>query len=178
MCAIHEGKPRKPVGTRLLGRPAPRRGKILNWVLRESECMDWNNLAQDINQSWALVNTVMNIWVPKKAKNFLTSWATITFSEKILLLVRMLHIVSNSHQGLIHDWNFVPTLWFQKTNVLCYLPLTADDKSKYSSNLQYHEQLVTTRLGMKMSHCKLHARWSLILSYLTASPFTGYDNII
>jgi len=31
-------------------------------------------LAQDKNQWWAHVNTVMNVRVPQKAGNFLTSW--------------------------------------------------------------------------------------------------------
>jgi hypothetical protein len=30
-------------------------------------------LAQDMDQWWALVNTVMNLWVPYNAENFLTS---------------------------------------------------------------------------------------------------------
>jgi hypothetical protein len=27
-------------------------------------CMDWIKLAQDKNRWWALVNAVMNLWVP------------------------------------------------------------------------------------------------------------------
>jgi hypothetical protein len=46
--------------------------------------MDWKqiryvgfsfiHLAQDRDRLWAVVNTVMNIWVPYKAGNFLTIW--------------------------------------------------------------------------------------------------------
>jgi hypothetical protein len=37
------------------------------------EGVDWIHLAQDRDQLWILVNTVMNLRVPKKAGNFLTS---------------------------------------------------------------------------------------------------------
>jgi len=37
------------------------------------EDVDWIHLTQDRNQWQAFVNMVMNLWVPKKAGNFLTS---------------------------------------------------------------------------------------------------------
>jgi hypothetical protein len=39
---------------------------MLKWILREIgwDCMDWIDLAQDRDQWRALVNTVMNLWVP------------------------------------------------------------------------------------------------------------------
>jgi hypothetical protein len=37
------------------------------------EGVDWMHLAQDREKWWALVNMVMNIWVPYKVRNFLTS---------------------------------------------------------------------------------------------------------
>jgi hypothetical protein len=48
---------------------------ILKWDLREIvlEGMDWINLTQDCNWWQTLVNAVINIWVPQKAGNFLTS---------------------------------------------------------------------------------------------------------
>jgi hypothetical protein len=39
----------------------------------ESEGVDCMHLAQDSDQWLALVNTVMNLWVPQKVRNFLTS---------------------------------------------------------------------------------------------------------
>jgi hypothetical protein len=52
-------------GNRPLGRPR-RRWKDVKLDIREIGCegVDWIHLAQDRNQWWAVVNTVMNIWVP------------------------------------------------------------------------------------------------------------------
>jgi hypothetical protein len=45
----------------------------------ERECTDWIHLAQDKGHWRALVNMLMNIWVPLKTENFLTSRATVSF---------------------------------------------------------------------------------------------------
>jgi len=42
------------------------------------------HLAQGRDQVWALVMTEMNLQVPYKVGNFLTSWATISFSRTLL----------------------------------------------------------------------------------------------
>jgi len=39
--------------------------------------VDWLYLSQDRDQWWALLNTFMNLWIPYKVGNFLTSWVTI-----------------------------------------------------------------------------------------------------
>jgi CRISPR/Cas system-associated protein Cas7 (RAMP superfamily) len=46
---------------------------------------DWIYLAQDRNRWQALVNTVMNLRVPHKARKFLTSCVTISFLIRSLL---------------------------------------------------------------------------------------------
>jgi hypothetical protein len=37
------------------------------------EDVGWIHLAQDGNKWWALVSTVMKLWVPSKLENFLTT---------------------------------------------------------------------------------------------------------
>jgi hypothetical protein len=56
-------------------RPRRRWEDNIRMDLREIgwEGVDWIHLAQDRDQWWALVNTVMNFGVPEKARNFLTS---------------------------------------------------------------------------------------------------------
>jgi hypothetical protein len=55
-----------PEGKRLLGRPRHCREDNIKMDLREIGWgdMDWTNLAQDRDQWWDLVNTVMNLRVP------------------------------------------------------------------------------------------------------------------
>jgi hypothetical protein len=56
----------KPEGKRPLGRPRRRWVNNIKMYLRETgwDGMDWIDLAQDRDQSRALVNTMMNLWVP------------------------------------------------------------------------------------------------------------------
>jgi hypothetical protein len=56
----------KSEGKRPLGRPRRRWVDDVKTSLREIgwDCMDWIDLAQDRDQWRALVNTVMNLWVP------------------------------------------------------------------------------------------------------------------
>jgi hypothetical protein len=56
----------KPEGKRPLGRPRSRREDNIKIDLREMgwDGMDWNDLAQDRDKWRALVNTVVNLWVP------------------------------------------------------------------------------------------------------------------
>jgi len=46
------------------------------------EDVDWMRLAQDRGQWWPVGNMEMNLRVPHKAGNFLTSWVTDSFSRK------------------------------------------------------------------------------------------------
>jgi hypothetical protein len=47
--------------------------------------MDWIDLAQDRDQWWALVNTVMNLRAPYNVKKFLSSCTTNDFSRRTQL---------------------------------------------------------------------------------------------
>jgi hypothetical protein len=65
----------KPEGKSPLGRPRCRWANYIQMHLREigSGGMDWIDLAQNMDQWRALVNTVVNLWVPKNAVKFLSS---------------------------------------------------------------------------------------------------------
>jgi len=56
----------KPEGKRPLGRPRHRREDTIKMDLQEVGCggMDWIDLAQDRNRWRALVNAIMNVWIP------------------------------------------------------------------------------------------------------------------
>jgi len=56
----------KPEGKRPLGRPRRRWEDNIKRDLQEVGCggMDWIKLAQDRDRLQALVNVVMNLWVP------------------------------------------------------------------------------------------------------------------
>ena len=53
----------KPEGKGPLGRPRRRWNDNIKIDLQEVECGVYG-LAQDIDRCWALVNAVMNLWVP------------------------------------------------------------------------------------------------------------------
>jgi hypothetical protein len=65
----------KSEGRRPLGRSRRRWEDNIRMDLTEIGCegVDWVHLAEDRDQWQALVNTVMNLRVPGKAENFLTS---------------------------------------------------------------------------------------------------------
>ena len=75
---VHKVLMGKPEGKRPLGRPRRRREDNIKMNLQEvgRGCGDWIELAQDRDRWRALVSTVMNLWVPKNAGNFLISWKT------------------------------------------------------------------------------------------------------
>jgi len=63
VCRVLVGKPE---GKRSLGRPRRRWEDNIKLNLQKVGCggMDWIELAQDRNRWRALVNAVMNLWVP------------------------------------------------------------------------------------------------------------------
>jgi hypothetical protein len=77
----------KPEGKRPQGRPRRRWVDNIKIDLREIgwDGMDWIDVAQDRDQSRALVNTVMNLRVPKNAGKFLSGCAIGSFSGRAQL---------------------------------------------------------------------------------------------
>jgi hypothetical protein len=71
----------EPEGRRPLGRPRRKR------VIREIgwDGVDWIDLAQDSDQWRALVNTVMNLRIPKNAGKFLSRCIIGCFSRRAQL---------------------------------------------------------------------------------------------
>jgi hypothetical protein len=66
----------KPEGKRPLGGPKTCRRVILKWILRKWGEVEWYgliHLALDMDQWQILVNTILNLWVPKNAGKLLSS---------------------------------------------------------------------------------------------------------
>ena len=59
---------------------------ILKWTFKETrqKNMGWPHLIQNKYKRRSLVSKVMNIRIPKNAKNFLTSQSTVSFSTSVL----------------------------------------------------------------------------------------------
>ena len=76
----------KPEGRRALGRPRRRWVDNIRMDLQEVGCgyMDWIGLARDRDRWRTLVSAVMNLRVPWKAANFLTSCKPVSFSRRTL----------------------------------------------------------------------------------------------
>jgi hypothetical protein len=71
MINMYEILVRKPDGKRPLRRTRHRWEDIrMDLRERELEGVDWINMAQDMDQWQALVNTVMNLWLPHKDREF------------------------------------------------------------------------------------------------------------
>jgi hypothetical protein len=73
----------KPEGKRPLRRPRCRWVDNIKIDLRRIGWggMDWVDLAQDGDQWRALVNTVMDVWVPQNSGKFLSSCTVGSFSR-------------------------------------------------------------------------------------------------
>jgi hypothetical protein len=78
---------RKREGMRPLGRPRRRWVDNIKMDLRAIGWggIDWIDLAQDNDQWWALVNTVMNLRFPQNVGKFLSSSTTGTCSRRAQL---------------------------------------------------------------------------------------------
>ena len=85
----------KPEGRRPLKRPRHKWEDNIKMDIQEVRWggTDWIDLVQDKNKWRALVNAVMNLWVPSNAGNFLTSWGPVSFSRNPLLHVVVVVVV-------------------------------------------------------------------------------------
>jgi hypothetical protein len=92
-----------PEGKRPLGRHWSNGRIVLRWIFKKWDAgVEWIDVAQDRDRWWwALVIGVMNVLVPRNARNFLNSWETVSFSKRALLHeVRHLHIVPFLHASI------------------------------------------------------------------------------
>jgi hypothetical protein len=70
------------------------------------EVVDWRHLDQDTDHWWALVNTVMNLWLPQHSKN-LTGLKAINFSgfsSKELVSQSVSQLVNITPYPRSFDW--------------------------------------------------------------------------
>ena len=77
----------KPEEKRPFARPRLRWEDYIKMDVQEMgrRGMDWIELAQDMDSWRALVDAVMNLRVPLKAGNFLTSCKAVSFTKRTLL---------------------------------------------------------------------------------------------
>jgi hypothetical protein len=92
---------------------------------KEIQCegVDWIQLARDKDRWRALVNTMMNLRLPYKAGNFLSSWATIRLSRRTLLHgVGSLSLYTYVNPVLSRSPTPVTCdLWRDHSQLLCWL---------------------------------------------------------
>jgi hypothetical protein len=55
---------------------------------------DWIHLAQEIDQWWALVTTVINLWVPKRVENVLTAERLLVSKKDYGIICIFFHLPS------------------------------------------------------------------------------------
>ena len=76
----------KPEGKRSLGRTRRIWEDNIKKDLQDiGRGMDWNELAQDRDRWWTLVNAVLDLWVSSNAGCFFTSCKPVSFSRRNLL---------------------------------------------------------------------------------------------
>jgi hypothetical protein len=77
----------RPEGRRAFGKPKRRWKDNIKMDLREFGCggTPWIDLDQDRDRWWAVVNAVINLWIPQNAGNFLTSSSPVSFPGRTLL---------------------------------------------------------------------------------------------
>jgi len=93
----------------------------LKWILGW-EHMSWIDLPQSRDKCYALMDTVMNLWIPQISQNFSTSWGPVSFSGWTLLHGLCLFIGAEFHiqllSSLFQKWN----CWSLCVEQISYLP--------------------------------------------------------
>jgi hypothetical protein len=73
--------------------------------------MDWIDLAGDRDEWWAVVNTVMNIWVPYSEKNLLTGEGSVSVSGRTVLCAVSQSVSQSGYGWTIKNWVFRSRHW-------------------------------------------------------------------
>jgi len=151
--------------------------------LQEVGCdvRDWIGLGQDRDRWQALVNVVMNLWVPWNKWNFLTGWKLVSLSRRTLfqgvflvLLLRHCHVVSST-LTLINLWvtktsdvfvtvnrrnckllNFLPWDIDEICNQYSYIFINAFHSNVFSNMVKNVSHLTNLVYLKIISHIKLY----------------------
>jgi len=144
----------KSEGKRPLGRLERLWEDNIKMDLTKTECEDveWTDLAPDRGKWQTLVNTMMNLRVPRNAENFLTMWETINLSKGQCCTVSVYNCQSVQHTAqMIMLWIKV---WVNRTQ-----RITGTELIPLSTATKGHRTVKRIlNLGFRWRHCSSKRR--------------------